>query len=126
MAQTIEGVNFNPNSLRDQMRYGKIKGLLKKTLPIGWRTTVIRGRTTGGYVKRLTFRFTPSNAKFINPYTFLGLAIYCRQTEATATIDPTIDQSILESDITADTEKLMFMVHVKFDQRNPEFHMGKV
>ncbi len=124
--QTIEGVAFSPEVLKDQLRYGRIKGLIKKCLPLGYRTVMLRARTVAGFTKRLTFNFTPSNAKFINPYTFLGLLIVVPQTETMQTIDMEHDQPILESDVTIDTQHIVVSVHVKYDERNPEFHMGKV
>ncbi len=124
--QLIEGINFDSEVLRDQLRYGKIKGLLKKCLPIGFRTSFIKGRSVAGYSKRIKFNFTPSNAKFINPYTFLGLLVSCPTVVASNLIDTTKDQLITPGDITDDTEAIHINFHVQYDERNPEFHMGKV
>ncbi len=124
--QAIEGVNFSEEVLKDQLRYGRIKGLIKKCLPIGYRSSFVKGRTVAGYGKRLTFNFTPSNAKFINPYTFLGLLINTPEMVSEGVIDPTVHQIASASDFTVDTEFMMFAVHVQYDERNPEFHMGKV
>ncbi len=125
-SQVIEGVNFSPEILSDQLRYGRIKGLIKKCMPIGFRTKFVRGRTVAGYSARITFNFVPSNAKFINPYTFLGLLIHVPQTETANQLEGQHDQPILEGDVTADTQKIIFMIHVQYNERNPEFHMGKV
>ncbi len=124
--QKIEGVNFSLGVLRDQKRYGKIKGLIKKCMPIGLRSLIVRGRTVAGYTKRITINFTPSNAKFINPYTFLGLLISMPPLYTNQTRDPLDAQVINYADITSNTEFIAVSVNVRFDERNPEFHMGKV
>ncbi len=124
--QIWEGVNFSAEILKDQKRYGRIKGLIKKCMPIGYRTVVIRGRTVASYTKRLTFNFTPSNAKFINPYTFFGLLIHFPQVALKNQLDPSLYQPINIDDTTADSEFILVSVHVQYNERNPEFHMGKV
>ncbi len=124
--QLLEAVAFDPEVFKDQMRYGRIKGLLKKCTPIGYRSLFIRGRTVAGYTKRITFNFTPSNAKFINPYTFLGILIRISNATATNVLDPQHDQPILLTDVTSNVENVVCSVHVQYDERNPEFHMGKV
>ncbi len=124
--QALEGVNFGDEVLRDQLRYGRVKGLIKKCMPIGFRTAMIRGRSVAGYTKRLTFNFTPSNAKFINPYTFLGLLLHCPQSVSLPVFDSSRDQPIQRGDLTLNTEFVNFGVHVQYNERNPEFHMGKV
>jgi len=125
-SQVVEHVAFDSEVLRDQKRYGRIKGLIKKCMPMGYRTLMIRSRTLAGFAKRLTINFTPSNAKFINPYTFLGLLLHVDNASAISTWDPTNSQSIKNGDLTNDTEEVLFAVHVQYDERNPEFHMGKV
>ncbi len=125
-SQVIEGVSFSSEILKDQARYGRIKGLIRKCLPIGYRTTFVKMQTVAGGRKKLTFNFTPSNAKFINPYTFLGLMIHIPGTISIGLLDPTLHQSINQADVTADTEFVIVTVHVQYNERNPEFHMGKV
>jgi len=123
--QILEGVNFDPEVLLDQRRYGKVKGLIKKCMPIGYRKVWLSPRTVGGYTKRITLNFTPSNAKFINPYTFLGLLISCPQVAAANVISRST-QSVSNVDSTADTEFILIYVNVSYNERNPEFHMAKV
>ncbi len=124
--QVLEAVAFSPEILKDQKRYGRIKGLIKKCMPIGYRSIYLHAKTVGGFHKKLTFNFTPSNAKFINPYTFLGMLVHFPQTEQIATLDIDHDQPINEGDMTVDTEYTSVTWHVSYDERNPEFHMGKV
>ncbi len=52
--QNLEGIQFFPEVLFDQKRYGRIKGLIKKCMPIGYRTMMIRGRSVAGYTKRIS------------------------------------------------------------------------
>jgi len=125
-SQVLEGVNFDIEQMKDQLRYGRIKGLLRKCMPIGFRSTFVKPRTTSGASKRLKFRFTPSNAKFINPYTFLGLLISIPTTAGISLLDPTVHSPIDQADLTVNTEYVICSVHVSYNERNPEFHMGKV
>jgi len=60
--QTWEGVNFSSEVMKDQKRYGRIKGLIKKCMPIGFRSVYLRARSVAGYSKRISLNFTPSNA----------------------------------------------------------------
>ncbi len=125
MVQTWEGVNFSEEVLRDQMRYGRIRGLIRKSMPIGLRPVYIR-RLDKGQHKRITINFTPSNSKFINQHTFLGLLLNMPQTNVSTSMDASIHQPINQGDITADSQLLIVAVHVQYDERNPDFHMGKV
>ncbi len=124
--QVLEGVNFDQEVLKDQLRYGRIRGLLKKCLPIGYRSVYVRIRTVAGGSKRLKFRFVPSNAKFINPYTFLGLLINTPQVIATNVMDPTLHQPVRIADVSSNGPSIICSVHASYNERNPEFHMGKV
>ncbi len=124
--QTLEGVNFSQEQLYDQKRYGKIRGLIKKCMPIGYRRMYIRTNSVAGTRKKITINFTPSNAKYINPYTFLGLLVNLPVSVAISSVDPTIHQPVLFTDLTSDTELIAFSVHAQYNERNPEFHMGKV
>jgi len=124
--QVMEGVNFDSEVLTDQLRYGRIKGLIRKCMPIGFRTKFLNAQTTASFSKRITFNFTPSNAKFINPYTFMGLLVEMPQTTTTSTIDVTQHQSVSQAEMVADTYGVIVLVHVQYNERNPEFHMGKV
>ncbi len=126
MVQTLEGVNFSKEVYTDQLRYGTLKGLIKKCMPIGLRNTYINVRQAGGAHKRIKLNFTPSNAKFINQYTFLGLLIIVDQVNAIATMDATLHQPINITNITADSEFVACAVHVSYNERNPDFHMSKV
>lgn len=125
-SQAIEGVNFDKEVLMDQLRYGKIKGLLKKCLPIGYRRTTLRAGTTTGFTKKLTFNFVPRNAKFINQYTFLGLLVRVPQASTISTLDISVDQPVDQATIAADSEKIIFAWNIEYNERNPEFHMAKV
>ncbi len=124
--QVIEGVNWSTEVYRDQRRYGTVKGLLKKIFPIGVRTLVVRNPYATGGHKRLTFNFVPRNAKFINPYTFLGVLIHIRQMSELNLIDPTIHQLGNISDTTVDGSPLVVAWHAQYDEDNPEFHMAKI
>jgi len=125
-SQVIEGVNFSKEVLTDQKRYGRIKGLIKKCMPIGLRSVYIKTHSVAGGLKRIKINFTPSNAKFINPYTFLGLMVHATPSITNTVYDSSLHQPINFLDLTADTEFIGFGVHVQYDERNPEFHMGKV
>ncbi len=124
--QLVEGISWDPEVLKDQRRYGRIKGLIKKCMPIGMRSVTLRGRSVAGYAKRITINFTPSNAKFINPYTFLGVVLYMPSNGAINAWDKDIHQPVSDADLTSNTEYVIFAVHAQYDERNPEFHMGKV
>jgi len=126
MAQTIEGVNFSKEALTDQRRYGMLKGLIRKSMPIGIRTIFLRVSQSGGAHKRITINFTPSGAKFINPYTFMGILFHMPQVNAISSLDPTLHQPINIANIAADTEFIITAIHVSYNERNPDFHMGKV
>ncbi len=125
--QVIEAVAWDSEIVRDQRRYGKIKGLLRKTLPIGIRKGRVNSRANkGGGHTRFTINFIPSNAKFINPYTFLGCMIRLKQVSALATLDATVHQLLDIADVANDVEDIQFAWHCQFNERNPEFHMAKV
>jgi len=124
MAQILEAVAWDGNVLREQQRYGKLKGLLKKSLPIGVRTITMN--LTQKKNKKITFRFNPSNTKFINPYTFLGLMVYVHETTTLKLYDR--DKHILATTtgFTADSLHINMSVTCSYNERNPEFHMAKV
>ncbi len=125
--QTLEGVAWDSAVVRDQMIYGKVKGLLKKLLPLGVRTSSLKFRAVNGGHRRLTFNFLPSNCKFINPYTFLGLMLRVKTTAATVlNQDARIHQPFLQAKVGADIDHIHFSWHVQFNERNPDFHMAKV
>lgn len=127
MAQTIEGVAWDTLVVNDQLRYGRLKGLMKKLLPIGLRQGRVRhnSSTLGGH-KRINFNFIPRNARFINPYTFLGLMVRTKQVVATASHNREVHQFADIGLTTVDADLLHFSWSVKFDERNPDFHMAKV
>ncbi len=124
--QNVEAIAWSYETVTDQLRYGRLKGLMKKCMPIGYRTTNIRPKTIGGAVKRLTFNFVPSNSKFINPYTFLGLLIDFPQAVTPSTIDVTKDQPVNEVNFTEDSHIINVGMHVQYSERNPDFDMSKV
>ncbi len=127
-SQVQEACALDLELIRDQRRYGKVKGLLKKLLPIGIRRIYVKGNDakTGGY-KRIKINFVPSNAKFINPYTFLGFMIKIRPMATTVALtDPTNNQLSAIADTTADEVHMRCSWHCQFNERNPEFHMAKV
>ncbi len=125
--QTIEAVNWETDVVLDQMRYGRVKGLLKKLLPIGIRRKRVQFKDKVGGHARISFNFVPSNSKFINPYTFLGLMIKVPQVSAVnSAIQRDQDQMALITETTVDTDVLWFVWSVRFNERNPDFHMGKV
>ncbi len=125
--QVQEAVVWDTEVIRDQLRYGKIKGLLRKILVGGLRTTSLRTYDKVGGHKKLTFRFTPSAAKFINPYTFFGIAIKQRQISATLAAHNNMENQPSDIfDIGADAGDINFSWHVHYNERNPEFHMAKV
>jgi len=121
--QTIEEVAWQPEIIKDQMRYGKLKGLLRKSLPFGIRTSMIT--TAGSYMKRITIRAIPSNTKFINPYTFLGLMFWCKKVASGVLIN--IDENQTWIDTESETSsQLNVALKCTYNERNPEFHMAKV
>ncbi len=123
--QEIEFVAIQPDVIRDQRRYGKLKGLIKKVMPIGWRTVNMNMMKSRHH--RITINFVPSNAKFINPYTFLGIAIYTHNAFAFVGHDDYIHQPFGTGDITTtNTPHVFHYLKCKFNERNPEFHMAKV
>jgi len=127
MAQTLEGVNWSEEIVTDQLRRGKVKELLRTFLPIGLRTVYVRSRAgDAGYTKRININFVPSKSKFVNPYTFLGLMIRVPQTETISGMSIEHDQPINEVNVTIDTEFIDIAGHVTFNERNPDFHQGKV
>ncbi len=123
--QELEHVNLLPNILKDQKRYGKLKGLIKKVMPIGWRT--VNFNIAKNQHKRITINFVPSNAKFINPYTFLGIAIYCHDVDSFVNYDMDVHQPFRTGDVvTTDDPHMYFYLKCTYNERNPEFHMAKV
>jgi len=121
--QAIEGVAWLPNIVKDQQRYGKVKGLLRKVLPIGVRT--IHMNMKKSVRKRIKITFVPSNAKFINPYTFLGIMLRVPKTTTVILIDQDVNQIMSNSD-TSTSAHFLFSIKCKYNERNPEFHMAKV
>ncbi len=128
MVQTHEAVAMDIEIIRDQLRYGKVRQLLRKLMPIGIRkVTLFTDKNKLGGHKTITIRFVPSNSKFINPYTFLGFFIKARvMATTTALIDPTVHQMAKIADTVADEAQIHVSWHLQFDERNPEFHMAKV
>ncbi len=124
MAQDMEAVAWDPLVLRDQRRYGKLKGLIKKSLPMGIRTTTMNLKQN--HNKKITIRMLPSNAKFINPYTFLGLMVFVHQTTTMKLYEPDRDVLATTSGFTSDSLHLNLSVNYQYNERNPEFHMAKV
>jgi len=124
MAQLPEGVAWQPGIVKDQRRYGKLKGLLKKSLPIGIRTTTMN--LLKSHHKTIRINMLPSNTKFINPYTFLGLMVTLHQVDALATYDRDEDILFTTSGVTQNSLHCNFAVRCTFNERNPEFHMAKV
>ncbi len=120
----LESVAWDAALIRDQQRYGRLKGLLRKVLPLGIRTTFIN--TLRSTHKRIRFDFIPSNAKFINPYTFLGLLINVPDATTVALHIPEDTQDFLYSEITIEDIGVNMFLKVKFNERNPDFHMAKV
>ncbi len=125
-SQTIESVDWDPEVVSDQRKYGKVKGLLKKFLPIGIKRGYIQFKTIDGGHRRITINFIPSNAKYINPYTGLFLMFRIPQANAIATANSKIHQPIDGADVSADLQKIILHWHVSYFERNPEFHMAKV
>ncbi len=126
MTQVIEAVAWDNEVVKDQMRYGKVKGLLKKLVPIGIRTATVRNTQPTGGRKTIKINFLPSNTKFINPYTFLGVMVRVRQMKAIASLDVTNDQLGNIADTTVDLDPIFFAWHCSYNERNPDFHMAKV
>ncbi len=124
--QKLEAVAFSVEALKDQRRYGMLKGLLRKLLPIGLRTAVVTNSYASGGHKRLTFKFIPKNTKFINPYTFLGLFLKVRQMAEQNAIDPSNDQLGNITDTTLNGTPMIIAYHIQYDESNPEFHMAKI
>ncbi len=124
--QKIEGVDFNSEIFRDQMRYGKVRGLLKKCTPIGLRDLYITNHTANAVSKTIRINFTPSNAKFINPHTFLGLLVVFVQQNNDSNLNAKYSQPNTNTDITSGALPVIVAVHVQYNERNPEFHMSKV
>ncbi len=124
--QTLEGINWSEEIVTDQLRRGKVKELLRKFLPIGIRSLFVRGQTTAGYHKKITINFIPSSSKFINPYTFLGLMIRIPQTEQISGLSIEHDQPFNEVNSAIDGLFVIVAGHVTFNERNPDFHQGKV
>ncbi len=125
MVQTLEAVAWDPIVVRQQRRYGKLKGLLKKSLPIGIRTTTMNLDNQNKY-KKITINMLPSNAKFINPYTFLGLMVHCHQTTTMILYDKDRDVLGTNAGFTNQSPHINFSVHCSYNERNPDFHMAKV
>ncbi len=86
--QQTEDVAWDPSVVKDQLRYGKLKALLRKQLPIGVRTSFMNIKKSNH--KRIKFGFLPSSAKFINPYTFLGLMVYFHKSSSTRSISSSL------------------------------------
>jgi len=123
MGQNLEAVAWSAELVKDQRRYGKLKGLLKKSLPIGIRS--VQYRDLSKPIKRITIRFNPSNTKFINPYTFLGLMINVPKAVGQVSNDQDIAQ-VYPSTETAANAALAFTCKATYNERNPDFHMAKV
>ncbi len=122
--QILEAVAWDPLVLRDQRKYGKLKGLLKKSLPIGIRTTTMNLKKN--HNKKIHFKFLPSNAKFINPYTFLGLMVFVHQTTTLKLYEHERDVLSTTGGFTTGSLHLNLSVRCTFNERNPDFHMAKV
>jgi len=123
MVQNIEAIAWSAEVVKDQRRYGKLKGLLKKSLPIGIRNVQYTDLTKP--IKKITIRFNPSNTKFINPYTFLGLMINVPKATTGVLQDIDIAQIYPDTETSASAQ-LGFTVKVTYNERNPDFHMAKV
>ncbi len=126
-SQTMEGITFSKEVFKDHLRYSKLKELLRTFLPVGFRTKYCKASFDNGFHKRIKFDFVPSGAKFINPYTFLGLLVSLPQEAAsTAVHDSSNHQPFVSGTVSSGTLGVLFLYHITFDQRNPEFHMAKV
>ncbi len=123
MAQTWEAVAWDPAVVHDQRRYGKLKGLLRKSLPFGIRRVDMN--LLKSHRKRITITTIPSNAKFINAYTFLGLMIYVPKATTNAIRKMHVNSPITDTEIGAQAHAT-FTIQCKYNERNPEFHMAKV
>lgn len=124
--QIHEAVAWSSEIVRDALKYGSVKGLLKKMLPIGIRNKLLRWNFSKGKMFKLTFNFTPSNSKYINPYTFLGLMIRMRQAVAVNLTDASNDQLVNIAHTTADASSVIYLWHVSYFERNPDFHMARI
>ncbi len=123
--QNPEAVSWLPQIVGDQRRYGKLKGLLKKSLPAGIRRTTLHVKYGIGGHKKIRINFIPRNARFINPYTFLGLMVRLPQAVGVAEHDRREDAYILDAEVLV-TDIVHFAWSIQFDERNPDFHMAKV
>ncbi len=121
--QAIEAVAWDGQIVKDQQRYGKVKGLLKKVLPMGIRRVIVNTKRAQG--KRITIRFVPSNAKFINPYTFLGIMLNRVQCVTNQLRIPDVHSVVSGAEVSG-AAHASFTIQCKYNERNPEFHMAKV
>jgi len=121
--QAIEAVAWDAGVIHDQRRYGKLKGLIKKSLPIGIRRVNMNMEKSKH--KRITIRFNPSNTKFINPYTFLGIMINVPKATDNTLRKLHIHSPLTATDITANAYASC-SIQCTFNERNPDFHMAKV
>ncbi len=122
MVQNWEAVAWSTDVVKDQLRYGKLKGLIKKSLPIGIRQTKINLKQT--HSKRITITMLPSNTKFINPYTFLGIMVGTRDSNTNQTRTPN-NSPITDTELSGSASATL-SVHCSYNERHPDFHMAKV
>lgn len=124
--QVIESVAFTNETLTDQLKYGRVRGLLRKMLPIGIRNKKFKWMFNKSQHMRITIKFLPSSVKFINPYTGLFLLIDMPQKMTSINLWERNHQHQHPANLVIDATGLNFLVTSTFFERNPEFHMAKV